>query len=218
MSTDLRAANVSRADLDESPLREQPPNLRHYGRVLRRQKWLIVVVVAFALGGAVLVTHRQPPVYQATTTVVVGQGGGVFNPQYGNSVQPFVETMASLFQSQVVAITAINMLHLDLTPNQLLNGLNVSTTPDSAVLTVTYDSGDRGEAARILAATTDAFASLVGRRLSGGQKPSSKITATVFDPAHVQPGEVSPIRPETSASRQPSAWRWPSCSRSSGTA
>jgi capsular polysaccharide biosynthesis protein/Mrp family chromosome partitioning ATPase len=192
VSPELRAATINRGDFQEPLVGEQPPNLRHYGRVIRRQGWLIATVVAFALATAAFVSHRQSPVYRASTSVVVGQGGGVFAPQFGNSVQPFVETMASLLQSQVVAAAAISTLHLSMTPNQLLSGLNVTTTPDSSVLTVTYDSGDRVAAPRILAAIAGAFADLVSRRLGGDEKPSSRITATVFDPAHVQPGEVSP--------------------------
>jgi capsular polysaccharide biosynthesis protein/Mrp family chromosome partitioning ATPase len=164
---------------------------------LRGQIVLIVLVTAAAIGAAAAVSYTQPKVYKATTKIVVGQGGGVFQPQYGNVFQPYTQTMSSLLESNVVAATVVSELHLHQTPKQLLGHVNVSSTPDSAVLVVGYESHDRLAAVRILRAVAASFTSLVRQRLgasAAGVKQGAlpPITATVFDPAHASATPISP--------------------------
>jgi len=165
----------------------------HYGAVLKRQGWLIVVIVVCAVSGAVAITAVQTSVYQASMKIVVGQGNGFFQPQFGSSVQPFTQTMTSLLESDIVARRVIQSQRLPLTPKGLLSELRVGSNPESSVLDVSYDSTDKKIAVGVLDAIGRIFTGLVKQRF--GSQPGNAgthITATVFDPAHLEPGTVAP--------------------------
>jgi capsular polysaccharide biosynthesis protein/cellulose biosynthesis protein BcsQ len=151
-----------------------------------------------AIAAAAAVSSTQQKVYRASTKIVVGQSGGIFQPQFGNVFQPFTQTMSSLFKSDIVATTVIRDFDLKETPKSLLAHVEVSSTPDSAVLQVSFDSHNRAYAVRTLGRMASAFTALVRQKLGGPQETTSKagalppITATVFDPAHASPKAVSP--------------------------
>ena len=105
-------------------LEQSSPPLLHYLHVVRREAWLILAVVAISVGTAAFVSsYVQQPVYRASMKIVVGQGGGVFQPQYGAQVQPSRQTMTNLLQSDIVASTVIDNLQLKTTPRKLLSDL-----------------------------------------------------------------------------------------------
>lgn len=176
------------------------PPLLHYLHVVRREAWLIVVVVVITVATAAFVSiYVQDPVYRASSKIVVGQGGGVFQPQYGSQVQPFTLTMTNLLQSDIVASTVIDNLQLKTTPRALLGHLSVTSRTESSVLELAYDSPSKEQAVVILSEIGSVFATLVDQRLGSGaegnrpnQEPLVPITASVFDPAHLEPGQVSP--------------------------
>jgi succinoglycan biosynthesis transport protein ExoP len=166
----------------------------HYLRAARRHAWLVAAaLVAVVLSAGALLLLQQP-VYRASMKIVVGQAGGVFQPDASGSVDSFTRTMTNLLQSQVVAERVIARSRVDATPDELLAGIGVSAEPQSSVLTVTYDSTDRREAATVLGAVGSVFAELVGERLGAGtdRRASAPVTATVFDPAHVDSEPVAP--------------------------
>jgi capsular polysaccharide biosynthesis protein len=176
-----------------------PPSLRHYARAVRRQAWLVVVVlIAVAVSAGILVA-RQDPVYRASMKIVVGQGGGVFRPDAGGSVDSFTQTMTNLLESNVVADRVIADAGLRTSADELLENVAVSTRPQSAVLTVTYDSTDKDEAVDVLNRLGSAFRDLVPQSLRRAAAPETRedgspgeVTASVFDPAHVDADPVSP--------------------------
>jgi succinoglycan biosynthesis transport protein ExoP len=177
-----------------------PPPLRHYLEVVKRQAWLIAGVTLIAVATAAVASmYAQERIYRASMKVVVGQGGGVFEPQYGSQVQPFTLTMTNLLESDIVASTVIDNLQLKGTPRQLLANLNVTSRTESSVLELSYDSPNSDQAVAILSEIGSVFARLVDQRLGSGvestrpgQDAPLPITASVFDPAHLQPGVVSP--------------------------
>jgi capsular polysaccharide biosynthesis protein/Mrp family chromosome partitioning ATPase len=186
-------------------MQDAQPSLRHYLHVLRRQGWLILLTVAIALGVAGIITANQDSVYQASTKIVVGQGGivigkngSLFEPALTSDVNRFTATMTNLLKSNVVARTVIDDLSLRMTPEKLLNRLDVTTKPDSSVLEVSYRGNDQGEVVRILRDTGRVFTRLVRDRLGAGAAPNTDaqttppVTTSVFDPAHLEPGRVSP--------------------------
>lgn len=184
--------------------------MRHV-RALRRQVWLVVVCVVVGVLAAGVVVARQRSVYRASMQILVGQNGGAFAPINGGQVDPFVQTASSLITSDVVAATVVRDLHLSLSPSQLLARLAVSTKPQNAVVGVTYDSGSRVEAVRVLrevgvvatrlfsprAAAQSASSSPAGAQgaasaQAAAQNAAGSVSATIFDPAHLDPGRVSP--------------------------
>jgi len=177
---------------------QAPSELRSYATVLRRQSWLIVLMIVVTVAAAVGLTALQPPVYEAKSKVVVGQGAGLFQPQFGSAVDPFTQTMADLFKSQVVATRVIKKLNLSTTPEKLLSHLHVQTAPNSGVLLVSYQDGDKQQSVRVLREVSKEFTTLVQDKLGKGNG-AARITATIFDDPHALPDPISPKVPRTLA-------------------
>ncbi len=169
--------------------------LSHYAEVIRRRRWIILPIVAAAIVVAVLFSALQKPVYSAQAKIVIGQGDRLFQAQNGNVIQPFTATMADLIKSDIVARRVISTLGLHSTPSSLLSNVAVSTNPQTAVLQLTVHDNNPQQARRIAEQFGATFVSLVqdrfGKRGSGASG-TLPITASVFDPAHVVPGAVSP--------------------------
>lgn len=196
-------------NLDPSPSRT---TLQSYLRILRRQWWVPLVVTAVALTAAVIYTQRATPEYSASMKIVVGQGRALFGADASGAFQPFTQTMTDLLRSDVVARRTIAERALDDSPQQLLERLSVTTNPETSVLQVTLRGTDRAEATATLTAIGDIFVSLIDENLSDlgadptgttgatgttGVRPptaaqADAVSATVFDPAHGNPDQVSP--------------------------
>lgn len=171
--------------------------LRQYLDVLRRRKWIVIALLAIAVGVAAAISYTQESVHRASTKIVIGQGNSLFQPQFGTQAQPFTATMSDLLQSNVVATQVIQSLHLSDTPQQLLDRVHVSINPETAVIRVSVDDHDPAQAQRIAQQIGVVFSDLVKKRFgaattSPGGQPQPPLTATIFDPAHVLPGRVSP--------------------------
>jgi len=106
--------------------------------------------------------------------------------------------MTTLLKSDVVASTVIQNLRLEMPPDELLRDLSVSSQPESSVLDVTYDAPDRRQGVSILVEITTVFPELLSEKLGGRESfgarvvGSRAITANVWDPAHSEPGKLSP--------------------------
>lgn len=189
------------AEATSSPARS---TLHAYLGVLRRQWWLITLVTVIAVLAGALYTVAATPQYGASSKIVVGQGRALFGADVSGAVQPFTQTMTDLLQSDVVARRTIERRRLDLTPEQLLKRLSVTSNPDTSVLQVRYTDTDAERARTTLATIGEIFTALVDERQGTDQSPttstttpgstsrSEPVTATVFDPAHTLPGKVSP--------------------------
>jgi polysaccharide biosynthesis transport protein len=188
-----------------SPNVSQPQSsARRQVDFLKRQAALILFVTWAALAAAAAVTFTQPNVYRAKATIIVLQGGSLIPPQSGN-IQPLTQTMASLLKDESVARKAMRDLGLKMSAEDVVGHLNVSTTPDNAVLHVSYDSQSPAEAERIL----NRIARVGTRRVSSFVRPTvtnppapttpgaptpeeTRITAAIYDPAHASSKPVSP--------------------------
>jgi len=177
--------------------------LRQYLAVIRRQAWVIILLTVACAAAAVFVSTRQDPVYRASTKIVVGQGRALFGPDVSFAVEPFTQTMTELLQSDVVAGRVIREQNLSINATELLDRVEITSKPDTSVLEVTYDDTDKGRAVRVLGELAASFTQLIDEGLGGGRTatptPSASdatsaepVSATVFDPAHLEPGQVSP--------------------------
>jgi capsular polysaccharide biosynthesis protein len=169
-------------------------SVRRQVEFLKRQLWLIVLVAAVALAIAAAVSMGQQKVYRASSKIVVFPGA-TLNPQFGNTAQSFTQTMSPLLKDDVIARKVISNLGLDETPENLLRHLNVSSTPDSAVLQVSYDSHNPGEAVRILTQVGKVFTHRVQAKLGGPSNknaPAPVISARDWGPAHASSTPISP--------------------------
>jgi succinoglycan biosynthesis transport protein ExoP len=178
-------------------LSQPQPTLSQYLDVLRRQAWLIAAVAVVAAATAAVVSLSRESVYRASMQVVVGQGGGVFEAQFGSAVEPFTQTMTNLLKSNIVAERVVENLNLDTTPEQLLKHIHVSTRPQSSVLVVNYDAPLSDQPERVVRELGEVFTTLVDEKLGAGRATTGNaalpvITATVFDPSHLEADRVSP--------------------------
>lgn len=185
-----------------------PRSIQRYTAVLKRQWWVIALTTVIALAAAIVYVERATPVYSASSKVVVGQGESLFNPALSVDDTAVTSTISSLLQSNVVAQTVINKLGLHITPTQLLSNLGVSAQPTGAVINVSYDDTDQPRAVRVLGTLGTVFTDLVNTELAakskttstnGGTAVTQPVSAVVFDPAHPDPGEVSPHKARTVA-------------------
>lgn len=182
-----------------------------YLRTLRRNWWVVATTTLIAVIAAAVYTQTATPKYAATTKIVIGQGRALFSVNASGAFQPFTQTMTDLLQSDVVARETIAREHLRLTPQQLLGKLSITSNPDTSVLVVSYTDTDATRAKRILGTLSNVFVTLVDKQQGQAQaavgattaapaattttdssNQSEPVSATVFDPAHTNPGKVSP--------------------------
>ena len=175
-------------------LTDPQPAIRQYVDVLRRQFWLIALTTVITVASAAALVSSQDPVYQASMKVVVGQGGGVFEPEFGGAVQPFTQTMTNLLESDIIARRVIEKLGLEQTPKEFLDDLHVSSRPESSVLEVSYQDTDKERAVASLDEVGTIFTRLVEERLSARLRRESlpAVTVSIWDDAHLEADRVSP--------------------------
>jgi Mrp family chromosome partitioning ATPase/capsular polysaccharide biosynthesis protein len=183
---------------DTNPMQQ---TIAAYLRILRRQWWVPLVVTAVALIAATAYLVRATPEYSASMKIVVGQGRTLFGVDASGAFQPFTQTMIDLLRSDVVARQTIQQRQLKQTPEQLLKHLSVTTNPDTSVLQVQFVANDRASAAKTLATIGSVFVQRINQNLAAplqGASPTAAanranaVSATVFDPAHADPTQVSP--------------------------
>jgi capsular exopolysaccharide synthesis family protein len=169
--------------------------LRHYLDVIRRRKWVVISITAVCVAAALVLSLTQKPVYRAATKIVIGQGGGLVQPGFANSIQPYTATMSDLISSDIVAKNVIDSLQLEMTPHELLSKISTSINPQTAVVDVYVDDHDKTQAVRIDQQVATVFSRLVTDRFgraSAASGTTQPLSANVFDPAHALPGRVSP--------------------------
>ena len=172
--------------------------LRRYLSFLQRQGWLILLVTVLSVVVAAAATFSQDKVYRATMKLVVVESGGEREPQLGS--EELTQTMATLLESDAVGNEVIRNQRLDATTKDVLKNLNVTFRPNSAVLTVSYDSRSRLVALGMLKEFANVFQTQLDRKLgvqSGGGAlgRTSKlpvITVSDFDDPHVLSDPVKP--------------------------
>lgn len=169
--------------------------LRHYLEVIRRRKWLLLGVTAVCVAIAVVLSEVEKPVYRAETKIVIGQGGGLVQPGFANSIQPYTATMSDLLSSNIVATRVIRSLGLNMSPHALLSKVSTSINPQTAVVAVFVDDTSQQQAVRIDQRVAVVFSQIVRSEFgqsATGTAGAQALTAKVFDPAHPLPGRVAP--------------------------
>jgi polysaccharide biosynthesis transport protein len=181
----------------ENAVRGQTSPFRY--DVIRRRKWTVIALPLIAGVVAAALTLTASPVYRAETKIIVGQGGGLVQPGFANSIQPYTATMSDLIGSDIVARNVIKNLGLSGTSKDLLKKISTSINPQTAVIDVFVDDTSQARAVAIDREVGKVFAGLVASRFGPAAKKGTPataatqpLTANVFDPAHLLPGQVSP--------------------------
>ncbi len=164
-------------------------SLKDLFRVVWRRLW-IVALVAIVLGGAAFgYSISQASVYQASLQMLIGQSGGVSDtPSDALALQQLTQTMSQAANSRPIAEDVIAQLELDMTPEELLGGLEVEPDPESQFIWVHYNDTDPEMAARI----ANAIGGVFSDRIAEVSPEASDITATVWSEADVSENPVSP--------------------------
>jgi succinoglycan biosynthesis transport protein ExoP len=184
---------------DTRALRGATPTPFRYDVVVRR-KWIVILLPLIAATVTAALTLTANPVYRAESKIIVGQGGGLVQPGFANSIQPYTATMSDLIGSDIVAKNVIANLGLKMSSKDLLKEVSTSINPQTAVIDVFVDDQQQARAVAIDREIGIVFSKLVATRFgSTSHTPSTPasaatqpLTANVFDPAHLQPGQVSP--------------------------
>lgn len=183
---------MTASPLPENGLELAGPDLRAQVAVLRRRWPIVLAVTAIALGAAAGITFGRTPLHRAETKLILAQSSGA-------TVLPastFGRTVRDLVKSNIVAQNVIQDLRLTVSADELLDRVSVVADPASSVLTIRADDPSRTRAQQIAQEVALVFAQLVKQRLAEASTDPARVvtgpTATVFDPAHALPGQVSP--------------------------
>ena len=174
----------------EGAARDLPPAL-HYVGVIRRQAWVIAATVAIVLAATAAVTLTSPSIHRTSMNIIVQ---GIAS---GSSPEPATQTVSGLLETDVLARRVVGRLHLRMTSQRLLDELEVTTRPESAVLTATFDDENAQTALAVLSELGRIFPGFVEETLgtratSDRAAGAASIRASVFDPARVLPGRIAP--------------------------
>jgi capsular exopolysaccharide synthesis family protein len=129
---------------------------------LRRQKWIILLVVLGVTSSALVLSVRQAPLYEASADVLLRHqnlaasltGIQDLSGVYEDATR-ILETQTKIALSPEVAKRTLAAAHVtDMTPDQFLASVRVTTEPNADVLQFAYT--DRNPARAVLLATEHA--------------------------------------------------------------
>ena len=117
------------------------------------RKWLPLIIVATLNVGIVAFVFAsvQPKVYEAKATVIVGQSLSGVNPDYNQLLvsQRLSATYASIATTREILAGVVDKLGLSASPASLASRVFVSTSTETALLTITAQDNDPETAAAI---------------------------------------------------------------------
>jgi capsular exopolysaccharide synthesis family protein len=137
--------------------------LRDYLNVIRARKWVIIQAVVVVTLAAVVVSLLQPPVYVGEAKVLIAAqdtGAAILGNALSdltNSPERGLQTQVQLIQLRPLAEVAIRKLDLRMTPNQLLQRLDVAAAGQTNVVVIKATDSSPKRAADIANAIALAY-------------------------------------------------------------
>jgi Mrp family chromosome partitioning ATPase len=187
-------------DFSAEPMQSSDSALRLYLRTIQRQAWLVVLVPVLVVAAMYAVSKTQDSIYRASMTLVVGtQPVKAGSPELGDF--SLTRNMTTLLEDDYITRNVIRNLRLDMKAKEFTKRLSVAVLPETAVLTVSYDSTDPRLARNVIEEIERIFPRHVDRTLGtrqpGRPRPpgSFDIVVRVYDPPHVR---ADPVGPKTS--------------------
>lgn len=163
MTTNKQVSDVSR------------DSMRSAVSILKRG-WLVILVSALICGGlGLLISLLQNPTYRSTATLYVTSGAEstVQSALQGQAAsQQRVTSYTKLVDSDAVVTGALGAGGVDLSMAEAKSALSASATPESVLLNVSAESGNRETAAALANAVATSMTSYVARleTPSGGDR------------------------------------------------
>jgi polysaccharide biosynthesis transport protein len=174
-------ARMYRSDTTSLPL-------MHLISVIRRRIWTIVAVAVVLTGVVVGFSLVQTPRYETSIRIVVGQASGSDVPVDVFSLQQLTQTVSEAANTRPIANDVINKLDLSMSPDTLLDNLNVEQIKATQFVEITYTDTDPQRAQRVADAVGEALSDRMSELDTGG----ATLTARVWEQAKLPEQPVSP--------------------------
>lgn len=169
-------------------------DIHDYLRVFRRQIVVIVASVLIGLSVGALAAMLTPPRYQASTEVMVAaQVADTASPSERSLATGYakqaVETYRSIITSSLVLDPVVEDLGLSSAPS----GISATAPLNSAIITISVDNRNPGQAARVANAVAESFATVVTDTLESREQAAAfNIRIVTLEPAQVPTNPVAP--------------------------
>ncbi|MBL8119992.1 MAG: hypothetical protein J0L63_09565 [Anaerolineae bacterium] len=115
-------------------------NLIDYGRIIVRRGWIIVLLAVIAAGSAYFLSTRQTPVYRAIQKVLIQPSRTDLS--LTESSRQLLNSYRSLMDSTFVAARVIDILNLDMTPQDLKANVEVAASTIDLGIEISVDASD----------------------------------------------------------------------------
>lgn len=143
---------------------EEEISLREIFEVLKKRLWVIVTItVAAALFSGIISYFFIKPTYEASTTLMIGKPKQELDPnnpaqyQMVQTNRMLVPTYSEIVKSRSVAEQVINILNLNMKPDDFRNVINVNSVGDTELIEIKADASSPQLAVNIANTTADVF-------------------------------------------------------------
>ncbi|KJQ55096.1 polysaccharide biosynthesis tyrosine autokinase [Microbacterium sp. SA39] len=173
-------------------------DFRDYLRVLRRQLILIVAGLLIGLSTGALIAMFTPQRYEASAdvmlTVQVSDTATPADRALATSyAMQAVGTYRAILTSSLVLEPVIDDLDLSTTVSTLAGRIETSAATNSAIITISVEHSNPGQAARIANAVTESFTTVVTETLEKREQEAAyAIRLVTLQPAQVPTVAVAP--------------------------
>lgn len=169
-------------------------DVRDYLRVFRRQ---IVVIVAGALIGlstGALVAMLTPQRYEASTEVMVTvQVADTATPAERSLATGYAKQAVETYRAIITSSLVLEPVMQDLGLSSAPSGIRATSVLNSAIITISVDNRNPGQAARIANAVADSFSAAVTETLEKRENEAAfAIRIVTLEPAQVPTVPVAP--------------------------
>lgn len=133
---------------------------------LRRWLWLLVAAAIIAGTAGFLMSTRQAPMYESSTRVIVGPSIDSPNPSLNElrTAGQLMQTYAKLAATRPLLDTLITELDLTISPEVLMENVNIVADQETQILTVIVRDTDPNRAAEIANGIADRLVRLSSDR------------------------------------------------------
>jgi capsular polysaccharide biosynthesis protein len=172
---------------------EHVTSLRKPLQIIRRRIWVITLTAVLFVGATVGFSLLQTPMYEAKIKILVGlQRESNVTPNLGSDVsglQQITLTMAQAVDTLPVAEAVTHELHLQESPEDLLEHLSAQQVPpNTQFIEVSYKDTNPRQAQRIINRIGQEFS----EQVSDVSASANAVTATVWERAITPQAPVSP--------------------------
>jgi capsular polysaccharide biosynthesis protein len=136
----------------EAPIEQYDVSLKDVLLAIWRRFWIVVLVAVVFFGAAVAFTLSRPSFYESSTTLLVMQKADEVPSSLGAQVQGLGEitvTMAEVVATRPIANATIQQLGLSMSPDDLLDYVQVEQVPATQVIEVSYQDPDPARAQQV---------------------------------------------------------------------